>query len=54
MQRTERHTMILTIPAVVAVIGAIVYAVTEGKASELGRLAYGCGLLAVLLHRFWR
>ncbi len=46
--------MILTIPAVVAAIGAVVYGVTDGKVSELGRLAFACGLLAVLLHRFWR
>ncbi len=40
----------LTIPMVVAVIGALVYGIsTNGKAAEMGRLAFACGMLAALL-----
>jgi fructose-1-phosphate kinase PfkB-like protein len=40
----------LTIPMVVAVIGALVYGISNNpKASEMGRLAYACGMLTALL-----
>lgn len=39
-----------TIPAAVTVVGALVYGLSNnGKVSELGRLAFACGLLALLL-----
>ncbi len=40
----------LTIPALVAVIGVVVYGITQGKASEIGRIAFAFGLLVTLMH----
>lgn len=41
--------MIIYIPFLVCIIGALVYALaTNGKVAELGRIAYGCGLLIFL------
>jgi hypothetical protein len=37
--------MQLTLPLLVAIVGAVVYAVTNNKAAELGRIAYFVGLL---------
>ncbi len=42
-------TVTLYAPAIVCVVGALVYALASGKATELGRLMFGCGLLAALL-----
>ena len=43
-------TATILIPLVVAVLGALIYVVSVNpKLAELGRLAYGCGLLAVCL-----
>ncbi len=42
-------TLVLTLPAIVCVVGGLVYGLAAGKASELGRLAFACGLLAFLL-----
>lgn len=40
----------LTIPMVVAVIGALVYGISANpKAGEMGRLAFFAGMLTVLL-----
>ena len=41
--------VIATVPAVLALAGALVYALTEGKLSEVGRLAFFAGLLALAL-----
>jgi hypothetical protein len=41
--------MILIAPVVVAIIGLVVYVLTTGKATELGRIAFFCGLLVSLL-----
>lgn len=41
--------MIAFIPAVVALAGALVYGFGSGKGAELGRTAFGCGLLVELL-----
>lgn len=42
--------MIAILPLVVAVLGALVYALaTNAKAAELGRIAFACGLLVALL-----
>jgi hypothetical protein len=41
--------MVLTIPMAAAVIGALFYGLTSGKASELGRLLFFAGALAALL-----
>lgn len=41
--------MFIALSLLVCVIGAIVYLATSGKATELGRLSFGCGLLAFLL-----
>lgn len=38
-----------SIPIVVAVGGAIMYFFVPGKWAELGRMAFGAGLLALLL-----
>jgi len=32
-----------------AVIGVLIYALTDGKLSRIGEIMYGCGLLALLL-----
>ena len=40
----------LTVPAVVCIIGALVYGISSNpKAAEMGRLAFACGILAALL-----
>lgn len=40
----------LGLPAIVAVLGGVTYAVsTNAKVSEIGRLSFACGLLAFLL-----
>ncbi len=40
----------LGLPAIVAVLGALVYGLSANpKVAELGRLAFGCGLLAFLI-----
>lgn len=41
-------TIVLTLPAIVTVLGVVVYALAAGKAGELGRLAFAVGLLALL------
>jgi hypothetical protein len=41
-------TVVALVPAIVAIVGALVYALTTGKASELGRVAFLCGLLATM------
>jgi len=41
--------IILSLPAITAVLGVIVYVAFNGKPSELGRVAFAVGLLAVLL-----
>lgn len=44
--------MMITIllPLAVCLVGALVYALASGKAVELGRIMFFCGLLATLLH----
>jgi energy-converting hydrogenase Eha subunit A len=44
-----KMTIIVLLPILVAIIGALVYALASGKASELGRIAFFCGLLAFLM-----
>jgi hypothetical protein len=42
--------MVIYASLLVALVGALVYALSaSGKMAELGRLAFGCGLLAFLL-----
>ena len=42
--------MIIYLPLLVALIGALVYALsTNGKVAEMGRIGFFCGLLAFLL-----
>lgn len=41
--------MTVLAPVLAALIGLIVYALATGKAMELGRLAFACGLLVALL-----
>lgn len=36
------------IPLLVTIIGVILYALTDGRTSEIGRIAFAMGLLAVL------
>ncbi len=39
----------IIVPLLVCLVGLVVYALsTNGKVVELGRLAYGCGLLVTL------
>lgn len=43
--------MIVYLSLLVSVLGALLYALSASpKAQELGRLAFACGLLALLLH----
>ena len=42
-------TIHLTASVVVTIVGALVYALVPGKAAELGRIAFGVGLLACLV-----
>lgn len=40
---------IVAIPLLVAIVGALVYALSSNpKASELGRIAFSCGLLVAV------
>lgn len=42
-------TIIALVPLVVAIAGALVYALsTNAKAAEMGRLMFACGLLVTL------
>jgi hypothetical protein len=41
--------MMILLPLAVALAGALLYGLTIGKASELGRLMFAVGLLAFLL-----
>lgn len=42
--------MTIYLPLLVAVIGVLIYALcTNPKLAEIGRLMFGCGLLAFLL-----
>lgn len=42
--------MIILVSLAVALVGCLVYALSaNAKVAELGRLAFGCGLLAFLL-----
>lgn len=41
--------LVLTLPAIVALIGGVVFAVAKAdKPGKLGLVAFGCGLLALL------
>ncbi len=43
--------MTITITAlVVAIVGLLVYVLANGKASEVGRILFFCGMLVVLAH----
>lgn len=42
-------TLWIILPALVAVVGVLVYALaSNAKVAEIGRLAYACGLLVTL------
>jgi Na+/phosphate symporter len=42
--------IIIGVPALICIVGAFVYILsTNGKAVELGRIMFFCGLLAILL-----
>ena len=43
-------TVTLAIPALVSLVGVVIYGVTQGKLSEIGRIAYAFGLLVTLMH----
>lgn len=42
-------TMTLLFPILLAIIGALLYALANGKASELGRLTFMAGVIAIAL-----
>src|SRR5207249_3119723 len=48
--RDGSHVMTMTVTAslLVAVVGALLYFATQGKPSQAGLVAFGCGLLALL------
>lgn len=41
--------LITLVPLLVAIAGALLYALTEGKLSELGRLLFFAGALVVVM-----
>lgn len=41
--------MVMAFPVAMALVGALIYALTEGKASEVGRLIMFAGLMAIAL-----
>jgi Na+/phosphate symporter len=41
--------MIILLPLLVALIGVVLYAVSNTKLAEIGRVMFFCGLLAFLL-----
>jgi Na+/phosphate symporter len=41
--------MIIYLPLLVAFAGALLYGFAKDKLAELGRIAFGCGLLAFLI-----
>ncbi len=43
-------TIVLSASAIVSAAGALTYGLANGKLSELGRLAFAVGLLALLMH----
>ena len=45
----RRMNTTTTIAFLVAVVGALLYFATQGKPSQAGLVAFGCGLLAALL-----
>ncbi len=43
--------MIIYLPLLIAILGLLIYAlVANPKLAEIGRIMFGCGLLAFLLH----
>lgn len=39
---------VILVPLVIAIVGALAYVLsTNGKVAELGRLCFGCGMLAI-------
>jgi hypothetical protein len=42
--------MTILLPLLVAIVGALVYALSASKMSEIGRLAFATGLLVTLMH----
>jgi hypothetical protein len=42
-------TFTMILPLLVTIVGCLVYALSGGKASEVGRAALWCGLLVTLL-----
>jgi len=42
-------TINLALPAIVAIVGLLLYGLTSGKVSEVGRVAFFAGLLALLM-----
>lgn len=41
--------MIVLIPILAAIAGALIYAFASGKVSEIGRITFGAGILVALL-----
>ena len=40
----------VTVPGLICLLGALAYGLAGGKAQELGRIAFGVGLLGVVLY----
>jgi hypothetical protein len=49
-RRTMSGNAGILLSLLVAIIGLVIYALAAGKMVEIGRLMFGCGLLAFLLH----
>ncbi len=49
-ESTLLRMLVALLPLLVALVGLVVYALaSNGKAQEIGRLMFACGLLATLL-----
>jgi hypothetical protein len=42
--------ILVTLPALVAIVGLLVYAFAQGKPAMVGLVSYGAGLVVVLMH----
>jgi Na+/phosphate symporter len=41
--------LVILAPLLIAIVGALAYALADGKVSELGRIAFFAGMLALAL-----
>lgn len=49
MDILSMKSLALSIPGIVMFVGALTYGLSNSKIAELGKMAFGAGLLALLL-----